>query len=68
MANLLELLWLDPDTAVKNESNSWILTGGASYHILNDFLKAQLDFTHREELHGLSLKNDSLVFQVQLNL
>ena len=60
--------WLDPNTAVKNESNSWILTGGASYHVLSDFLKAQLDYTHREELYGKSLKNDSVVFQVQLNL
>ncbi len=57
-----------PDTQVKDESNSWILTGGASYHILHDFLKAQLDYTHREELYGVSLKNDSLVFQIQLNL
>jgi len=59
---------LVPDTAVKDESNSWIVTGGLSYHILSDFLKAQLDYTHREELYGVSLKNDSLVFQVQLNL
>ena len=60
--------WLDPNTSVKNESDSWILTGGASYHVLNDFLKAQLDYTHREERYGKSLKNDSVVFQIQLNL
>lgn len=60
--------WLDPNTAVKDESDSWILTGGVSYHVLHDFLKAQIDYNHREELHGKSLKNDSLVIQVQLNL
>lgn len=60
--------WLDPNTAVKNEANSWILTPGVSYHVLNDFLKAQLDYTHREELYGKSLKNDSVVIQIQLNL
>jgi hypothetical protein len=62
--------WLNPNTAtaVKDESDSWIVTGGASYHVLHDFLKAGVDFTHREELHGKSLKNDSLVFQLQLNL
>jgi hypothetical protein len=60
--------WLDPDTTAHSQASSWILTGGASYHILNDFLKAQLDYNHREEIHGSSLKNDSLVFQVQLNL
>jgi hypothetical protein len=60
--------WLDPNTAVKDESNSWIFTGGLSYHVLNDFLKAQLNYTHREELYGLPLKNDSVVVQIQLNL
>ncbi|MFT3773370.1 MAG: porin [Minicystis sp.] len=60
--------WIDANTAVKDESDSWVLTGGVSYHVLQDFLKAQIDFTHREELHGKSLKNDSLVIQAQLNL
>lgn len=60
--------WIDANTAVKDESDSWVLTGGVSYHVLRDFLKAQVDFTHREELHGKSLKNDSLVVQAQLIL
>ncbi len=60
--------WIDPNTAVKDESDSWVLTGGVSYHVLHDFLKAQIDFTHRQELHGKSLNNDSLVIQAQLNL
>jgi hypothetical protein len=60
--------WLNPNTAVQDESDSWILTGGISYHVLHDFLKAQIDYTHREELHGKSLKNDSLVIQAQLHL
>lgn len=60
--------WIDANTAVKDEADSWVVTGGVSYHVLHDFLKAQVDFTHREELHGKSLKNDSLVIQAQLNL
>jgi hypothetical protein len=56
------------NVASMDPGDSWILVGGASYHILNDFLKAQVDYTHREELHGPSLKNDTLVFQAQLNL
>ncbi|APR83441.1 Hypothetical protein A7982_08790 [Minicystis rosea] len=60
--------WIDANTAVKDESDSWVITGGASYHVLHDFLKAQIDFTHRQELHGKSLNNDSLVIQAQLNL
>jgi hypothetical protein len=60
--------YINADTAVKDERDSWIITGGIAYHVLNDFLKAQLDYTHREELHGKSLKNDSVVIQAQLNL
>lgn len=60
--------WIEPNTAVKDEGDSWVVTGGVSYHVLQDFLKAQMDYTHREERHGKSLKNDSLVIQAQLRL
>lgn len=60
--------WIDPNTSVKDEADSWVVSGGLGYHVLHDFLKANLDFTHRQEIHGNSLKNDSLVFQLQLNL
>jgi hypothetical protein len=60
--------WIDPNTSVKDEADSWLVSGGLGYHVLHDFLKANLDFTHRQEIHGNSLKNDSLVFQLQLNL
>jgi hypothetical protein len=60
--------WIDPNTSVKDEADSWLASGGLGYHVLHDFLKANLDFTHRQEIHGSSLKNDSLVFQLQLNL
>ncbi|MFO0757198.1 MAG: porin [Byssovorax sp.] len=60
--------WIDPNTSVKNEADSLIVAGGASYHLFHDVLKAQLDFTHRQELAGKSLDNDSLVLQLQLHL
>jgi hypothetical protein len=60
--------WIDPNTSVKDEADSWLASGGLGYHVLHDFLKANLDFTHRQEIHGSSLKNDSLVFQLQLSL
>lgn len=60
--------WIDPNTSVDDEADSWIAGGGLSYHVLHDFLKAQLEFTHRQEIHGSSLENDSLVLQIQLNL
>ncbi len=60
--------WLDPNTSEQDEADSWLVSGGLGYHVLHDFLKANIDFTHRQEIHGNSLKNDSLVFQLQLNL
>jgi hypothetical protein len=60
--------WLNPNTSVKDEADSVIAVGGVSYHVLHDLLKAQLDYTHRQELSGKALKNDSLVLQLQLNL
>ncbi|MEO7331267.1 MAG: porin [Minicystis sp.] len=60
--------WIDPNTSVKDEADSLIVGGGASYHLFHDLLKTQLDFTHRQELSGKALANDSLVLQLQLNL
>jgi len=60
--------WLEANTAVKDESDSWVVTAGVSYHVLHDFLKAQIDYNHRQELHGKSLQNDSVVIQAQLHL
>ena len=60
--------WINPNTAAQDESDCWLITGGISYHVLRDFLKAQVDYTHRQEIHGKSLKNDSVVIQAQLNL
>lgn len=59
---------LDPNTEVKDESDSWILTVGPSLHAIGNTVKMNLDYTHREELHGKSLKNDAVVLQFQLNL
>lgn len=60
--------WLDPNTAAKDESDCWLVTGGLSYHVLRDLLRAQIEYTHRQEIRGQSLKNDALVLQLQLNL
>ncbi len=60
--------WLDPSTGVQNELDSWVLGGCVSYHLFHDFLRTQVEYTHRQELHGQSLKNDSVILQFQLNL
>jgi hypothetical protein len=60
--------WMDPSTDVASESDSLVITGGASYLLVEDLLKAQIDYTHREELAGVALKNDLLAIQLQLSL
>jgi Phosphate-selective porin O and P len=60
--------WIDPDLDAKDESDNLLITAGTSYHVFDDLLKAQLEFTHREELAGLSLANDTLTLQLQLSL
>lgn len=60
--------WIDASVDVEDEGDNLVLTGGVSYHAVDDLVKAQLDYTHREELGGLSLANDTLVLQLQLSL
>ncbi|WP_437991877.1 porin [Sorangium sp. So ce145] len=60
--------WLDPNLDLSDETDSWALTAGASYHFIDNTLKAQADFTHRQERHGVALDNDAVALQLQLNL
>ncbi|WP_437813124.1 porin [Sorangium sp. So ce1078] len=60
--------WLDPNLDLSDETDSWALTAGASYHFIDNVLKAQADFTHRQEVHGVALDNDAVALQLQLNL
>ncbi|WP_437899649.1 porin [Sorangium sp. So ce124] len=60
--------WIDPNLDIDDEGDNLVLTGGVSYHAYDDLVKAQLDYTHREELGGLSLSNDALLLQLQLSL
>lgn len=60
--------WIDPDPEVDNEGDDVITSAGVSYHAFEDILRAQLEYTHREEIHGLSLANDALTLQLQLSL
>ncbi len=62
--------WIDANTAVQDEADNWLLTGGLSFTppVVGKYLKAQLEYTHREEVFGLSLENDSLTFQTQFAL
>ncbi|WP_437970255.1 porin [Sorangium sp. So ce260] len=60
--------WIDPNADVDDEGDNVVLTGGVSYHAIDDLVKAQLEYTHREELGGLPLANDAVILQLQLSL
>lgn len=60
--------WIDPNGNVEDEGDDWLLTVGAGYQFFDRLLKVQADYTHREEMAGLALANDSVMLQLQLQL
>lgn len=59
---------LDSDTDVDNNGDELVVTGGVQYYFHRHHAKAALEFTHREELNGVALDNDSLLLQLQFGL
>ena len=57
--------WIDPNIQTEDETDNWMFTGGAHFHFVDQLLKAQIEFTHREERSGLSLDNDTLTLSLQ---
>lgn len=59
---------LDDNMDLDNQGDQLVFTGGLQYYFHRHHLKAQLEYTHRSELDGLSLDNDALLLQVQFEL
>ncbi|TNF33814.1 MAG: hypothetical protein EP329_07915 [Deltaproteobacteria bacterium] len=59
---------IDSDTDVDNAGDEIAVTGGVQYYFHRQHAKAALEFTHREERHGVALDNDSLLLQLQFAL
>jgi hypothetical protein len=66
----LRLELINPNTAVEDASDNWLLTVGLSFAppVVGKYAKAQLEYTHREEIAGKSLANDSITLQTQFVL
>jgi hypothetical protein len=60
--------WLDSNSDIDDEGDAWVAAAGVSFHFIENALKAQVDYQHREERHGVSLDNDWVLFQLGLNL
>ncbi len=58
--------WLDLNTRIDDEQDVLAVTATATVYAVRDMLKFQLEYTHREELHGASLANDSVLAGMQL--
>ncbi|MEZ4296339.1 MAG: porin [Polyangiaceae bacterium] len=61
---------IDPNTAVQDAADNWLLTVGVSFSppVIGKYCRAQLEYTHREELFGAALENDSVTLQTQFML
>lgn len=60
--------WIDDNVEIENAGDALVIGGGLQYYWHRQHLKAQLDYTHRMELHGIALQNDTLLFQLQFSL
>lgn len=60
--------WIDPDLNSDDESDNWLLGGGAFLSFLDDLFKLAADYTHRHERFGLALKNDAVTISLQAEL
>lgn len=58
--------WLDGNTDFDDEHDELIITGTATVYAVRNLLKVQVEYTHREELHGPSVGNDAALAGVQL--
>jgi hypothetical protein len=60
---------IDPNIDSDDEGDNFVFSGGAAWRILgNENLKLGAEYTHREELFGLVLANDSVTLGLQLQL
>jgi hypothetical protein len=57
--------WIEPNDKQDDESDNWLVSGAATVHLVDQLLKAQVEYTHRHEVNGLQLENDAVTFNLQ---
>ena len=57
--------YIDSNMDALNEGDQIIAAGTLSYYAIGNWVKVQLEYQHRQELHGLSLGNDHVIAGVQ---
>ena len=62
----LRFEYIDSAMGADDEGDNWLLGGGPTMMFFDGMVRGTAEFQHREEINGVSLSNDGLVFQVQL--
>ncbi|MFO0549100.1 MAG: porin [Polyangiaceae bacterium] len=60
--------YIDAARAVDDEGDNWLVGASATAMFLDGMVRGTVEFTHREEIYGLSLDNDAALFQAQVLL
>lgn len=58
--------YIDPSSAVDDEGDNWLVGGGPTVMFFEGMVRITAEYTHREEMFGLSLENDAVILQAQL--
>ncbi len=57
--------YVNSDTELQNEGDQVIAAATLSYYAIGNWVKVQVEYQHRQELHGLTLHNDHVMAGVQ---
>lgn len=57
--------WMDPNFDVRDPWDIWAVGGAVNYHWTR-YIRAQLAYTHKEEMKHSQVENDSFVLQMQV--
>lgn len=60
--------YVDSAMGVDDEGDQWLINAGATAMFLDGMVRSTVEFSHREEINGLSLANDAALLQAQLAL
>ena len=58
--------YLNDNTDKRTQGDEYAITGTLTYYAIGNYLKAQIEYTHRGEIGGQKLKNDNLLGGVQI--
>jgi hypothetical protein len=57
--------YLDSNTALDDESDQMVYAGTLTYYAIGHWVKAQIEYQHRQQLHGVAIDDDSVILGVQ---